>query len=193
MRPSKTFLTFSRIPISATDEWTFLRVRNDLPPGKPNDPSRILNVTVLDLQPDWGIAQIYPSGASLFEPLDPGREVLLPLRAGLPASYVEGRDTIKVFATLGTTNFRWLELPPLDQPPTKVMVTRSAAVSAATLEQLLAAISTRESKTRNLDLAQYPSREWITAHVEVRIKRHRVADANSPGQRIGRLIGPRET
>ena len=110
----------------------------------------------------------------LFEPLDPAQEMLLPLQASLPANYVEGTDIIKVFATLGTTNFRWLEIPPLDQPKTKDMVTRSAAIPKDALEQLLAAVSTTKPKTRNVEIAQYPSREWITSQVEVHIKNSEV-------------------
>jgi Caspase domain len=155
-------------PSIKTGEWTFLRVHNNLSPGKPNDPSRILNVTVLDLQPDWGITQIYPSGAGLFEPLDPGQEILLPLRAGLPISYEEGTDFIKVFATLGTTNFRWLELPSLDQPQTRGMTARG---TQGPLEELLALVAAQEPKSRDLDPAAYPSREWVTAQVEVQIKK----------------------
>ncbi len=156
-------------PTIRAGDWTFLRLRNNLLPGQPNDPSRILNVTVLDLQPDWGINQIYPSGAGLFEPLDPGQEILLPLRAGLPDEYEDGTDFIKAFATIGTTNFRWLELPALDQPPTKGMTTRSPTKDP--LEEILAAVTAQEPKTRNLNLAAYPSREWVTAQVEVHIKK----------------------
>ena len=52
-------------PIIMTGNWTFLRIRNNLPKATPDDPSHILNVTVLDLRPDWGITQVYPSGARL--------------------------------------------------------------------------------------------------------------------------------
>jgi hypothetical protein len=154
-------------PVIKVNEWTFLRIRNNLTLDKPNDPSRILNVTVLDLRPDWGITQIYPSGAGFFEPLDPGQEILLPLRASLPNNYKEGTDIIKVFATLGTTNFRWLELPSLDQL-TGSVTTRGTPNDP--LEQLLIAVSSQALKTRNLDVTAYPSREWITAQIEVHIK-----------------------
>jgi hypothetical protein len=155
-------------PAITVGEWTFLRVRNALPAGQPNDTSRILNVTVLDLQPDWGISQVYPSGAGFFEPLDPGQEILLPLRAGLPDKYDQGTDVLKVFATLGATDFRWLELAPLDQPPARLKGVRKAA---DTLEELLEAVSTRASGSRSLEPAAYPSREWTTAQVEVRIRK----------------------
>lgn len=151
-------------------EWMFLRIKNNLKPGlDPNDPLRILNITVLDLQPDWGISQIHPSGSELFEPLDPGQERVLPLHAYLPERYMEGTDVIKVFATIGTTNFRWLELPSLDQP-----ISRSAGLRRApkdSLEELLAAVLEDKPKKRNLDPAEYPSKTWITTQVEVKVKR----------------------
>jgi hypothetical protein len=156
-------------PVISVGEWTFLRVRNDLPPGRPNDPSRILNITVLDLQPDWGIRQIFPSGAGFFEPLDPGQEVMLPLRADLPGGYAEGADVIKVFATLGTTNFRWLELPVLDQRPRRSETTRGGPRNR--LEELLATAVAEEPRMRNLNPAAYPSKEWVTEEVEIRVRR----------------------
>ncbi len=156
-------------PTLKVDQWTFLRVRNKMPPGRKDDPSRILNITVLDLQPDWGVQQVYPAGAGSFEPLDPGQEIVLPLRAGLPEDYQEGTDVLKVFATLGTTNFRWLELPALDQPPKASAATRG--LPSSPLEELLAAVAAEEPTTRHLDPAAYPSKEWVTEHVEVRIER----------------------
>ncbi len=155
-------------PIIEVNQWTFLRVRNTMPPGRPNDPSRILNVTVLDLSPDWGIQQIHPWGAGYFEPLDPGQEIVLPLEASLPDGYSEGVDVIKVFATLGTANFRWLELPALDQPS---RAAGERGLPQSTLEQLLAAVVAEQPSVRNLNPAAFPSKEWVTEQVEVRISR----------------------
>lgn len=168
-RPNpKPFDAPGNTPMIKEGEWTFLRIRNLLPPGQPNDPTQILNITVLDLQPDWGITQVFPSGAGYSEPLDPGQEILIPLRASLPAAYKEGADILKVFATLGTTDFRWLELPALDKPPTR----RDAHDKPKNpLEELLASVAAQKPKTRNLNPAAYPSREWLTIQVEVRIKK----------------------
>jgi hypothetical protein len=148
-------------PTLQEGEWTFLCVKNKS--------QKILNITALDLQPDWGISQIYPSGAGYFEPLDPGQEVLLPLQASLPPGYAEGTDVIKVFATVGTTNFRWLELPALDQEPRRSAMTRGGP--AGPLEELLAQVTAEEPKTRNLNTAVFPSWEWAAGQVEVRVKR----------------------
>jgi hypothetical protein len=142
-------------------EWTFLRVKNDS--------DKILNVTILDIQPDWGISQIYPSGSGFFEPLDPGQEITMPLMVDLPQGYVEGTDLIKVLATLGSTNFRWLELPLLDVPPQQ---TRAAsAMPSNPLEELMAQMTEEGPKTRNLGPAAFPSWEWTATQVEIRIKR----------------------
>ena len=75
-----------------------------------------MNVTVLDLQPAWGIAQAYPPDSD-FEELDPGGEPLvIPLKASLPEGYESGVDTLKVLAAVKPTSFRQLTLPRLDQP-----------------------------------------------------------------------------
>ena len=75
-------------------------------------------------------------------------------------------DVIKVFGTLETTNFRWLELPELDQPPQPQPATRSA--SAAGLEALMKMMGSEQPLTRNVQTAAYPSEEWVTAQVELR-------------------------
>lgn len=157
------------IPMINVGEWIFLRIRNELSSTFKNDPSRILNITVLDLAPDWSIKQIFPAGAADFEPLDPGQELLLPLQTWLPPEYVQGKDIIKVFGTLGTTNFRWLELPPLDQPTILKPALRGGPTNP--LEELLAAITVSEPKTRNLNPAAYPTKEWTTVQIEVQTTR----------------------
>jgi hypothetical protein len=77
---------------------------------------------------------------------------------------------VKVFATVSTTNFRWLELPALDQP-----LMRSAAVRGKgptnPLEGLMAAFTADQPPTRNLVPAAYPSHGWTTVQVEVSVKK----------------------
>jgi hypothetical protein len=142
-------------------EWTFLRIHNNH--------SNVLNITVLDLQPDWGITQIYPSGAGYFQPLDPSRELTLPLRANLPSGMKAGTDIVKVFATLGTSNFRWLELPPLDRSGGTNQ--NFDGISTSSPEEP-ASISTLEGcGTRNLTLASGASNEWVTYQVELQVQR----------------------
>ena len=101
-------------------------------PNDPDDPERILNITLLALSSDWSIAQIYPSGAGHFEPLDPGKSISLEFEAYLPEGRDDSLDIIKVFATRSPTNFRWLELPSLDQPIQRATTARPDHRSAGT-------------------------------------------------------------
>jgi hypothetical protein len=152
----------SHTPTLKTDEWVGLRIKNNSP--------QILNVTVFDLQPDWGATQIYPSGpGDNFVAFDPGQEMVIPLRASLPKAYLTGRDIVKVFATVGTTNFRWLELPALDQPRSPSHVARGVR-SIDPLEAMFATFASDRPLTRNLNPATVPSKEWITAQVEINMR-----------------------
>jgi Caspase domain len=144
-----------------------LRIKNALP----KDSKQVLNVTVLDLQPDWAIKQVYPSGAgAYFSTIDPEKEESFPLQADLPASYKEGKDIIKVFATVHQTNFRWLELPVLDQPLVQKEATRGNSPTNP-LEQLMTIITKDKAVTRDLNPSATPSKEWTTAQLEVKIYR----------------------
>jgi hypothetical protein len=143
-------------------QWTFLRIENRF--------SRVLNIVVLDLQPDWGITQIHPGeGEGAFFALDPGQVFVLPLEGQLPEGITDGTDLLKVFATLRTTDFRWLELAALNQPQTRDQVVRGTPASP--LEELFAALRSNASTMRNLVPSSSPSQEWVTAQVEVRIRR----------------------
>jgi hypothetical protein len=155
-------------------EWTFLRIRNNMRPNPrdPNDPSRILNITVMDMTPDWAVEQIYPEFSGDFEPLDPGDKIDIPLQASLLEGYEEGTDLIKVFATRDTTSFHWLELPTLDTPiQPKGAATRSVAIDP--LEQMMAAFAEDgpDAGTRRFNTYKSPSSGWATALVEVRVKK----------------------
>jgi hypothetical protein len=141
-------------------EWTFLRIRNNY--------SEVLNITVLDLQPDWGISQIYPARAGAFEALDPGRELLLSLRVSLPEGYKSGTDIIKVFATLDATSFRWLELPELDQPNPGDNL---RGLPTNSLEAFLSAFSSEDAGTRRVEIPTIANVEWVAHQVEIEIRR----------------------
>lgn len=151
-------------------QWTFLRIKNKLQAGAVNDPSRILNVCVLNLQPGWAIEQVYPAFAARFEPLDPGQAVDLPLQTSLPEGITEGTDVLKVFATLDSPNFSWLTLPALDKP-IQPKGTRSAAMTG--LDQLFAAVGEDGASpgTRNANIYTSPSQGWTVGQVEIRTKK----------------------
>lgn len=148
-------------PTLAVGECVFLRITNNH--------SQVLNVTALDLQPDWGIRQMYPSGAAAFEPLDPGQSVLLSLHADLPDGYTEGTDIIKVFATVGASNFRLLELAPLCAPPATGGAWRGTPSNP--LEELLFAFMEQSPGLRHLAVAAAASNEWTVAHAEIKVRR----------------------
>lgn len=142
----------------APGNWAFLRIRNDYHP-------HVLNVTVLDLQPDWAISQIYPARAGSYETLDPGRELILPLKVTLPDGYQAGTDIIKVFATIDTTSFRSLELAALDRSPLREHSSRGYANA---LEAFLANfVSTKNTRAVAVDVCA--STEWVTHQLEIEI------------------------
>ena len=145
------------VPTFDVDEYALLRIRNES--------DQVLNITVIAIQPDWSIAQIHPNSASAFEPLDPGMEKLVRIHTSLP-EYNEGTDILKVFATVGATNFRCLELPPLDKPRKGTQVFRSTNP----LEELLAAVASVQPLNRNVSAAAYPSDKWTTEQVKLVVK-----------------------
>ncbi len=134
-----------------------------------NDPLRVLNVAVLVLSSDWSVTQVYPENAA-FEPVDPGKSIDLEFEAYLPEGERESHDIFKVFATRDTTDFRWLELPALDQPPLVRSIKRSAI--ADPLEALLATVTGEETPTRAQKLVKSSSakKSWTTAKVEMVVK-----------------------
>ena len=147
-----------------------LRVKNNLP----KDSNQVLNITILALQSDWGISQIYPANpGEYFIPLDPDKEEFFPLEVNLPNGYKEGKDIIKVFATVDQTSFRSLELPALEQPQSikKREVTRGGRgnIPTSPLEQLMATITKDNPVTRNISPSSTPSKEWATAQIEMHV------------------------
>lgn len=134
----------------------------------------VINFTVLDIQPDWGITQLYPPDKDS-EILDPNDSVELPVKFDLPADYKEGTDTIKVFATEGNTNFRWLELPALDKPlQGRSAQSRTRGGPSNPLEDLLAGFANEappEKKTRAALAFSVSASKWATAQLDIQAKR----------------------
>jgi hypothetical protein len=166
-------------PVYAPGTIVTLKLTNKLTPNPKdiNDPTRILNITVLDLQSDWGITQVFPSSAGAFDILQPGKSRELKFKTLLPEGYSETTDVLKVFATQRTTNFRWLELPALDKAPKAVRSARGRITDP--LEQLMSAIngdqapSPEEVRTRSVALLAEPGEEktWTVAQVEMCVKK----------------------
>src|SRR5512135_1128716 len=142
------------VPTIRPGQWVCLRITNQS--------SKPVNVTVLDLQPAWGIAQAYPPDSD-FEELDPGREPLvIPLKASLPEGYASGVDTLKVLATVKPTSFRQLMLPRLDQPIPHFQLREAEDP----LEQLLDAVSAERPPSRDASTFTRPGREWASVKVQ---------------------------
>jgi hypothetical protein len=135
-----------------------------------NNSQQPLNITALDLQPDWGISQIIPDeNTGDFETLEPGKHRDFPFQTGLPEGYKEGKDTVKIFATVKPTQFRWLLLPSLDQPITRSAVLRGKGPKNS-LEELLANLSEDTSSTKGLkplDKTKSANVEWMTTQLEI--------------------------
>jgi hypothetical protein len=149
-------------PTAQVGEYIFLSIRNDSPVT--------LNIAVLNFEADWAIKQIHPQSIENFITLESGQEEKIPLLPSLEGQRDTTKNTIentiKVFATKDQANFRWLELPSLDeQIEPKGFTTRSSNP----LEALLAAINDDEPKTRSLTVAASPSREWTTQQLTLTI------------------------
>lgn len=160
-KPSpRRFPAGDKIPTVKAGTWTFLKIKNLS--------DSLLNVVVLDLQPDWGISQVHPSPPSWFIELEKGCEEVVALHAYLPDGYDQGRDILKVFASLSTPHFRWLELPPLDG---RISVSKDHFRQPSGLDVLLDALSDTKPAMRNLNPAAYPSRGWTTSQAELNIRK----------------------
>jgi Caspase domain len=125
-----------------------------------NNSLQALNVATLDLASDWSIEKIYPGQSADFVTIEAGKKEIVAIPTGFA-----GRDTVKVFASVGASNFRWLELPSLDKEIKPKAMTRSGNP----LDDLFAAIDGEKPKTRKLSVAASPSREWTTKQIDVTV------------------------
>lgn len=140
-----------------------------------------VNIAIMDLQPDWGISQAFPSpdNGQDYELLESGANnaLMLPMGAWLPDDYQEGVDTLKVFATIEGTSFHWLEMPALDQPPAAPKATRNTGDA---LEQLMSALAAPKLTRQMVNLSAPKGRSWTTTEVEVRVRRPTIAHVHDP-------------
>jgi hypothetical protein len=141
-------------PTVKLGEYIFLSIQNNS--------SQALNAAALDLASDWSIEQIFPGQSANFVTLDAGKKEVVAIPTGFA-----GKDTVKVFASVGAANFRWLELPSLDRELEPKRLTRS--VNLNPLDALLAAIDEEKPKTRKLLVAASPSREWTTKQIDLTV------------------------
>lgn len=139
-----------------------LRCGESLQFGIENASSRALNVVVLNLQPDWGVTQIFPCRRDgEYWTLDPKQKKTVEINAYLPDSCEESKDVIKVFATVGIPSFLWRELPPLHRADSSRRLLRHGSTGAS--DDPLAAV--------HLTFKESASKEWTTAQFEVLVRR----------------------
>jgi hypothetical protein len=118
----------------------YLRIHNDC--GFP------VNVAVLDLEPGWGIHQVYPPrGAGLFDTVEANGATDVYILLSLPGTYDHPVDIFKVVASIDPLDVHSLELPSLGEPHTRF---RGRAMrSPGSLQGLLDAMAVEAPLTRH--------------------------------------------
>jgi hypothetical protein len=130
-----------------------------------------LNVAMLDLDSDWRVKQNVPPVHFNKDQLllESKKDLWLVLTMGFPRpDYTEGREILKVLATIGPASFRFLELPPLDD---KVRSLRASGKAAkGILEELMADFNDDEPRTRSAAMEMSASAEWAVAEVTLHLR-----------------------
>jgi hypothetical protein len=156
----------SAIEISV-GSFAFLKISNQYPAD--------LNIAVLDLEPTWAISKIPILGLpGSFYTMASHEEQIIPLQFSLPTSpddqplYTRAKESLKVFAALGSADFSYLELPKLDDSIAfKGSSTRGGFTPAGNaLNRLMAAIGAESPKlTRAAAVVSDPNQEWTTTQL----------------------------
>jgi Caspase domain len=148
-------------------EYAFLRIKNTS--------SQVLNVGVLDLEPNWAVSRIrLQTSEEIFHPFNPNQEILIPLQIKLPdtGKSSKGAETLKVFATVKPNDFRWLELPSLDE---EIAPKAGLQRDPDPLGQLLAAVGADVDEPPFRMKAAVPifdpSQEWTTKEIQITLTR----------------------
>lgn len=148
-------------------ESTFLRIKNIS--------SQVLNITVLNLQANWEVSRFnIRNQNSSFYPLEPNDEILEALNFELPNTerYDRARETLKVFATIGKNDFRWLELPSLDEEiASKAGLSRDDSPLGKLLAAVGADVGEPPFRSRPAVPIFDPSQEWTTKEIQISIVR----------------------
>ncbi|MEB3357709.1 MAG: caspase family protein [Synechococcales bacterium] len=134
-----------------------------------------LNVAVLDLEPTWEISQIPLRGIDApFYQLVPQETVETPLRFKVPEGegYRQAKEMLKLFATRGPADFRWLKLPSLDQEIKRSFEATRGLRSA--FGKLLEAVGEEPGMAPSLTRAAIyepdPNAEWVTQQIQITIQ-----------------------
>ncbi|SKB11125.1 Caspase family protein (fragment) [Planktothrix sp. PCC 11201] len=147
-----------------------------------------LNIAVFNLDPTWKISQ-YPikRTSTPFYSLQSQEELFLGrIRLKVPEAegYDQVTETIKLFATRGLADFRWLELPHLDEEFNKKgnlngelenlvqnVPNRIASPLNSLLKIIGADIDVPPTVNRAMVYEPDPNSEWLVKEIRVTIKR----------------------
>jgi hypothetical protein len=162
-KPPRDICAFTALPPSVwSGDWVCLTIENRS--------VRELNVAVLDLQADWSIRQAYPGWAS-FCALRSGAAEHIPFEVRWDFRQPRGRDLLKIFAVTGPTDFRWLELPALGEPPLPPPEVRGLRAGSS-LEALFAALTGFPPRTRVLAPERQPQHAWTVVDLTLEVTAH---------------------
>lgn len=135
-----------------------------------------LNVAVLDLEPTWAISQIPIQGIeSPFFQLVPNQSIPIRLRLQMPSGreYTQTKEILKLFATRGPADFRWLKLPAIDQNIEEKALQPMRRINTA-FGKLLTAVGEDINRSPELTRAAIyepdPSAEWMTKQMQITVK-----------------------
>lgn len=149
-------------------EVVYLRVKNKF--------AQFLNVAVLDLEPTWEIPQIPIQGleAPFFELVqNQVEDIRLRFKVPEGKGYEQAKEMLKLFATRGSADFRWLKLPALDQR-LETKASRGTRSISTPFGKLLEAIGEDASISPQLTRAAVyepdPNAEWATKQIKITIK-----------------------
>ena len=145
----------------------FLRVKNNS--------RQALNVAVLDFEPTWAISQIPLQGIDApFYELVSQETADTRLHFTVPEGkgYEQAKEMLKLFATRGPADFRWLRLPSLDK---KIEVHKAATRgSQSAFGKLLEAVGEDPNVSPSLNRAAVyepdPQAEWVTKQIQITIE-----------------------
>jgi len=135
-----------------------------------------LNVAVLDLEPTWEVSQIPIQGLDApFFQLVPNQSIDIRLRFTVPEGkgYTQAKEMLKLFATRGPADFRWLKLPSLDQEIERKASRGTRSISNSfgkLLEAVGEDIDVSPQLTRAAVYEPDPSAEWVTKQIQMTVK-----------------------
>ncbi len=131
-----------------------------------NKSKQVLNFAVLDLAPDWSVAQILPGQDEATATLEAGKQTHTIYRTTLNDGFVSGTDIFKIIATTETGNFRALEMGALGSGRRG---TRGARKPQTALDALLDSIAF--PATRGVETVRAASQEWTVTQVQFTVTR----------------------